>query len=364
MTDSCSALPAPKGYTSYSQLGDYKKCPRLYQHKHVEGLSFEERKERHFLLGTLVHRTLELFVGEPDLYDKENAFYLSFQEFLLGEAGFELDQPEEFLEVARKYSELLTRASARDIGPNRIRNRDGSVPKNLSKYPPSSWTTAVSKSGIRGKLSQWDNLAALEGDEIFSRESFCLLIAEAMSLIESVSVPDLLERNLASELGVSLKTDDGDFHNPVFFPGSKELLLKCYIDNVSMDAHGRVWIIDYKTSKQKPEPHDVMHMPQLLLYSYAYQQLENLWPSIVAIWHLPTAQIVAAPLDKDVLWQVLAEVQDTQQKIDSGIFPRCNPTDYGSPCVRRDYVTQEVFSCPYLGRCWPRYAEALKVDGV
>jgi hypothetical protein len=123
---------------------------------------------------------------------------------------------------------------------------------------------------------------------------------------------------------------------------------------------GSTIILDHKTSKKKPSSIDVLHHPQLNLYGYCYHEIYGIWPEVIGIHHLVSGECVLAELDREICSSIVEYYTDLQKKAMTPRYVRHMPTEYNSPCVKRDWRSETIEEiCPYLDRCWPTYYQEL-----
>lgn len=341
--------------TSFSRLSLYSKCSQRYSYKYIQPNPIPEPFQDYFAKGTLVHSALELF-----LIDKaptvENAFYDALVSWLEKE---QLDFGDDFLELFQMllaYAEVAHKATKDYQGADAIRNKGGDIPKDVWSFPPAAFTQALAAAGVPSLRMAFDNAAAMQNDK-WRSISVVNMLGAAAYMVLYFKKPSWLKRTLAVEMPFSNTEDDlvvflQDERFLTYFDG--------FIDWVAESNDDKLIIADHKTGKTKPTPQDVLHHPQLNMYAYFYHEVYGRWPDVLAINHMLTHEYIFAQVDVDIVQSVVSYFRGIQKQIKQSSFVRHLPTEYNTPCIRKDYKTGAVVeSCPYLERCWPYYAEML-----
>lgn len=99
-------VPKPPLDLSYSSLDAYERCPACYYLKHVLHLPEEERRETQ--LGTVIHDTLEKFVGSCRSAESEGRLPPSIGALKkMGREMLQLHEPDASVDDVRRLDELL-----------------------------------------------------------------------------------------------------------------------------------------------------------------------------------------------------------------------------------------------------------------
>jgi hypothetical protein len=318
--------------------------------KYIERVKTPEQFSEPLVVGSYAHTVLEDVLAEG--INPKDSFKTHLSEWLTSLA-LEFD-PDDVYELAEGIGILFYKATARYSGSDAIRNSNGSVPADVTKYPPGNWTKALKQSGLDSKKFGFDGLAAWQ-NAVFERLSFSFLVGEIFSFVAPFKVPAWIEETLAVELPISTDED-----NKILFPGHKELAFNAYIDWIFRRTDSLKVICDHKTGSKKPEPVDVLHNVQLNLYAYLYHCLYGEWTDAIAIHHVPSGDIIMVEVDKTINQQVIQYISMIQRQIESGVYTKRQPGEFNSPCLKRDFKTGEVTEvCPYLHLCWPDFLEMI-----
>lgn len=348
---------------SYSRLLAYLQCGEYYRHYYVARTPVQFPLEEALVQGTLAHAGLELVLRQPERA-REEVIAEVLGPWLIRDCQLDVTGVDvaALTEFALAFGRLIYRTSGRYRGEygEPIRNRDGSVPRDLLNYPPSSWGQALRERPELCQLRlQWDNWAG-QGQPLFKRVSFSYLVGRVVDWILHFRYPEDYDRTLLVEYEFSPEEENED---QVYV--TEDCRLNGKIDWVYANRAGEIVVCDHKTSSQPPSQSDVAHSPQLVLYAYAVRQVFGVWPHHLAIHHVPTGRFLVMPLDVGVADQVLAYVQQAWGEIAKGVYRRRLPTEYATPCIKRDYRTGVVVNrCPYLAHCWPKYYELLSLEGI
>ena len=344
--------------TSFSRLELYQKCPEMYKYQYVEKYRPEQPFAAPLVRGSFVHDVLEEYIDPDTLTSSiEDALYLYFGPWLEElHTGIPLEEAWDF---ANKFGDLLFRASPKCNDPKlKIRKADGTVPSNLESYPTKSWKSALQKSGLSKLRYEMDNKAGLNYPDAFINLSFSYFVGETFAMLKGFEIPAWIKQTVFVEKGFSTNQND-----KLLLPGSSDLYFNGYMDWVAEDQYGQLIILDHKTSKKKPSEQQVQNFPQLNLYAWGYKLVYGIWPNKIGIHHVRSGEIVLANVDKKIVNRTLVYYGTIQKAgIESGLFIKRHPEEYGSPCIQRDRQTDKVsFICPYLHKCWPEYLDSLEL---
>ena len=345
--------------TSYSRLMTFLQCGEFYRHRYLLGTPYEQVLEEALLQGNLTHRGLEELLLHPER-ERQDILYEVLQDWLTKDCQLNCgsEEAEGIYEFGLILATFFYRASCRYQGEygEAIRNKDGSVPKDLRNYPPASWAQIFKENRELAELRQsLDNWASSQ-QAVFSKCSFSFMVGKCFDWVLHFRYPDDFEETLMVEYEFSPMDRDERL-----VPFGSELYLNGKIDWAYKNVAGELVVCDHKTSSHPPQPQDVAHSPQLLMYSYAIWQIYGRWPEKICIHHVPTGQFFMHPVEPETAMQVYKYLLELQKSVESGQFHRRLPTEYNSPCLRRDYRTQELVKvCPFLQHCWPTYAEKLE----
>lgn len=343
---------------SYSRLSTYTECPAKYKNKYIDQVEVGQPLEDYFLKGTLAHRILEEFLLGAS---KEDATDLVFPEWLvenclipIGDDGVDLEMLKEY---ADKTSDLLVRCNANYKGTDVIRTNAGQVPKDPLNYMPGEFQKEYFRLGLQGLRSELDT-QALRASLPFRRFSLSNIAAEALSYVKCFRIPSYVAETIAVEYpiqeGKVVHWEDNTIWNGA-------------IDWVFKTVEGAVVIADHKSGKDKPSGLEVLFHPQLNIYAYLYLEKTGKLPDYIAINHLPTAELIIAEVDVDIVhdnYRQWTQVRDSinRDKV-NGTFMRQLPTKYNSPCIKRDWKSGAVTRvCPYIYTCWPKYVGCISTE--
>jgi hypothetical protein len=344
---------------SFSRLSTYLKCPTQYKFKYLDKLEVQTPKESYFLLGTLAHELIEQrLLGVPDEDTLTLILYKWISEDcrlpVVGTTEDVLDDEkifvvEELVEYIKSYLTLFKRCSAKYTKYDKIRNKDGSVPKDPINYPPTTFTNALHESGLYKLSYHYDNLASLLNPKDFKTTNFSKILLAGALYGMRFSPPSWVEETLSVEYRIDdLKVE---FNNSdTYWNGAIDWVAKC--------DDGEIALIDHKTSKKKKTGLEVAFDPQLNLYAYIYHEHTGSLPKYIGINHLISEDIIVAEVEPQLVWDNLKYFESIQDAIDKEIFIKKSPAEYNSPCVKLGDKGIESH-CPYLQNCWPEFFNAI-----
>lgn len=353
---------------SYSRLSTYAECPAKFKYRYVvKPDHVYVPLEDYFIKGTLAHECVEEYLlhrgAKEDILEMIIPSWLisacKFDESAVHMATPELDSlnyidVQSLTQYARIYGYLLHRASANYHGVDAIRNNDGTVPKDPHNFPPKQLRSEYERHQLPGLKMAVDNTAAIINPE-FRRFSLCDTAAQAAACFYNFSIPDWVDEITGVEYTSDQKLGwDEDTKEWAWF-----------VDLSYTTQDGDEVISDHKTGKTKPSGLDVAFHPQLNLYAYLWNEAKDRMPKYLAINHLPSGDVVAAAVDLKIVLDNYEHFKTIQQSINLAhqhdCWPARLPTEYNSPCIKRDWKTQQVTSvCPYLQLCHPRYVDYVK----
>ncbi len=344
--------------TSFSRLETYTKCPRLYWNKYVEKLDVQIPQAVPLLKGVYVHEVLaEVLNPETNLICPQEVFSMLLPAWLESQS-LEFDT-NFLLNFVQQFGELIHRTLLSYRGPYPIRNKDGSPPRSLQTFPPTTWKNALKDSGLTDIRYQVDNMAASQNAE-YVQVSLSYLLGEIWALVAHFSKPGWIKDVIGVEMPIS--TDETNEVILIESSSSEEddVLLRAYIDLVAVTEDGRRIIIDHKTSKKKPLPEEVLFHPQLNLYAWVRHETYGGWDDLLGIHHVPSGEYVLAQVDPEIVMETVRHFQILQKISEQDVAYRRHPMEYNTPCIQRDYATHQIKSvCPFLQHCWPLFFQTV-----
>lgn len=317
------------------------------------------------LIGRLVHEALEYHLNGAD---QDSALELAIPKWLnedcniVGDGGSGDDDfmsltlsTSTLVEYAQQVGKLYHRCSANYIEADAIRNNDGSVPKDPIEYPPSTIKSAMNRAGLYDTALALNNVATQLNPQ-FRRINLCSLVGRAAFYFYNFQVPDWVEETLS----VEERFDECE----VAWEYGKHWLGG--IDWKFKTTEGALVICDHKTEKEPTSGLDVMMHPQLNLYAHLHYEHHGVLPDYLAIYHLPSGQLIVAQVDLERVAEVVEGLKLIEEEIQgaerSGIWRKpLAPAEFGSPCFRRDWKTKGLSAvCKYFKHCWPNYADNIE----
>lgn len=356
-------------YLSFSSTDTFKKCPTLYRHKYIDGTPSRDTIQEPLILGSLAHTLLEHRLR--DYLSVHDALKLSLQTWLEDICGLKtVDNavqqaqglgiyPDSVYSYAIEASKLLLRAAPNYKEPDAIRNADGSAPKNPFEYPNKKWKEEYESLHLAPLRQQIDTIATQLNPD-FRPISLANICAWGTFMAKNFSKPQDVQT-------LEVEWEFGKEANRLFYVG--DYWLKGAIDWIAL-YQGELAIIDHKSGRNQKEEIDIQHHPQLNLYASIYYELTDKLPEWIGISEPYFQSIRFAPLDVSIMAEVRKSFEQTAQLInlahEHGSYLRHHPSDYNSPCLRRDWKTKAVtYCCPYIQHCWPEYAwDLTQLEGI
>lgn len=385
---------------SYSRLGTYLDCPELYRMRYVVKPSgCAPPLQEPLIKGSLAHSCIEEYLRGAD---KEVAIEIAITDWLVNccnlkivkgdyvntmannaieavsiyddweEDTFEVQSLEAgegegvSLDLVVKYAlecgMLLHRSSACYNAEDKIRNKDGSIPKNPLEYPPTAFRQQYEKSGLSSIRLEIDNQAT-RYNLSFKRMSLANIAAWGACYAINFEVPREISRVDAIELPLA--------DQPIPFGPKQDLHWNGFIDTIYSTPDGATVINDHKTESARRRPEDVAFDLQLNSYAAVRYEQTNKLPEYIAITHLASNSFIVAHTDPGIMNLSMEYLEMIQREIEDDMenkgldqpWMKKWPGKYGSPCLRR-YNDVLVQVCPYLRRCWPDYAECINDEIV
>lgn len=350
--------------TSYSRLTSYPKCPTKYNYTYENKIQHNliETVEESLITGTLTHLLLEEYLNSGVQGDdsKDKAVDRVVLKWLQDSCKLVSKEQDGFIlaEInindvkfyVKKIGRIYRRCGAGYKEEDAIRNNDGSTPRDIIKYPPAVLKREVQAAGLY-TIGLSINNAATDLNQQFRRIVLTDILGKAAFYFYSFNIPEWVKKTI----GVELRFDDYkvEWKNKIWLGG---------IDWVFETEGEALVICDHKTEKEKTSGLDVLYHPQLNLYVSLYSSIFNRTPSYIAINHLPSAQLVVAEVDLNIVKEVvrgLSNLEDNiQNSVKEGKWRKpLAPFEYNSPCLTRDWQTKGLSRvCKFFKHCWPDYA--------
>ena len=343
---------------SFSGLETYSNCPKYFEEKYINKTPYEKSLESSLLIGSWTHELVEEIIKtNGDISPRDNLEDKLFT--WLSSVGVTINQvdPENIINCIVELGDILSRASVHCRDPKlTIRNKDNSVLKDPINYPSSSFLSALKKAEFYKFKSQIDLEASQQVSE-FLDISLTWVLADAYSIASNFKIPDWAYKTVGLELGFGVNEETAFYFN------NSNVSLLGFIDWVVELDDGSTIIIDHKTSKlsSKPNPLEVLYHPQLNLYAYVYEQVTGKKVNYIGINHLRSGDIIIAEVDNIVRINNYEHIVEIFTESQQGPYIRRRPTDYMSPCIKKDFKSGKILStCSYLNKCWPSYHESLE----
>lgn len=357
-----SSTYSPSQTTSYTRLSSFPKCPLKYKLAYVDRVKENtiEVLEDSLLIGRLVHELIEQFLKGAE---RESAFEIVLPKWLERDCKLSLANEEDdelqaigisvrsLIDYAVATGELYHRCSANYLEEDAIRNSDGSVPKDPINYPPGQVKKELNAAGLY-KTALGTNNIATQLNPQFRRLNLCQMVSKAAWYFYNFQVPEWV----AETKGIERRFDD------LNMPWKRGKHWLGGIDWDFVTTEGATVICDHKTEKEKPTGLDVMMHPQLNLYANLFYEHTGKLPDYIAIYHLPSGELVMAQVDVNIIAHTIKGLETIEDEIESCEESNrwrkpLSPAEYGSPCFRRDWQTKGLASvCKFFKHCWPDYA--------
>lgn len=346
---------------SFSKMEKYLRCSWWYYLRHIKGI-FVETDSVATVAGTIAHDTLEMF------YDVNGVNRTTPVEELLSNIWInkliDIDALHLFdalQTIAADVAQMYVRAGSTYRGLDAIVDDKG---KAFSKPASSNaWKLALKKLNLPIRQAEIDAVAKASGVKPWGTVSLSAVFAETHTFM--AGYVDHITANglsvLSQELPLSMPAVKGgdlkDAINMVYYPNGN---VYCgYLDMIATDEHGRIYIIDHKTSKDAPTSAKVAHWEQLLLYAWAHFELWGRWPDFIAINHIRTKQLIIAKFDESLINDALDRAMAIHDGIERQVFIQVSPTAYGSQCWN-DYKRTP---CEFLQNCHPAFYKIVTGGG-
>ena len=373
VTSNTSSSTEPTEKVSYSKLNVYLDCPELFRQKYFVkqgglGVNIEEP----LIKGTLAHKCIEHYLRGVG---KEEIPPLVLEEWLERECKIQaVNDPEKAqrgfgVDVVKLESyavncaKLLLRCSAGYTKSDKIRTKDGGVPVNPFKYPPSQFQKEYNEQELYTLKFDIDNQAA-RVNPFFKRMSLANITAQGLSYLYIFELPSCVQSVREVELDLSYKKV-GFAENKYYWNG--------LLDTEYLTQEGAVIINDHKTEKTKRRGEDILYDLQLNSYAAVRYEQTNRIADYLSITHLLSGELLVAQTDTQVMLECMKYLEEIQSLIDRDIkelgldkqWHRAYPTKYNSPCLQREWDTGALKKvCPHLQNCWSGYYECVKDEVI
>lgn len=358
---------------SYSRLGVYLDCAEKYRLKYLaskETISPIIKQcitlEEPLIKGSLAHSMVEYILSGAT---KDDAIGMALRPWLEDNCKIEAleGNPENgeginiFLleQFAKEYGMLLARCSEGYWEEDKIRNGDGSLPKDPINYPPGPLKKEFNNRKLYDIKATLDNQAVL-ANQVFKRFSIANIVAEAASYAYIFELPEYIKSVKSVELNLA--------ENPVGFYND-QFHWNGLLDTEYVTEQDTVMINDHKTEKTKRRPEDVAFDLQLNSYAAVRYEQTGKIPEHIAITHLRSNEVIVsntAPYIMKLCMEYLEQIQEEieiqkEKKGTERSWLKKWPGKYGSPCFGRDWKSGNLTKvCPYFIECHPEYYECIK----
>jgi hypothetical protein len=343
---------------SFSGLESFVNCRRFFEEKYINKTPYEYTIEYSLIVGSWAHELIEEKIRTNNTVNLEEELLIKVSDWL-NNLRIQITQVEveDIVKCVKELASLLYRASVLCIDRElSLRNKDNSVLKDPINYPSSSFLKALKGCEYYKFKSMIDMEASRQLNE-FIDISLTWALADAYNLADSFKIPEWAYKTIGIELGFGTDKDTACYLD------DSGISLLGFIDWVVELDDGNIVIIDHKTSKltSKPTPLDVLYHPQLNLYASVFEKLTGRAVKYIGINHLRTGDIIIAEVDNHVKICNYEHILELFKESQNGKYIRRRPTDYMSPCIKKDIKSGRVINtCPYLNKCWPSYYESLE----
>lgn len=341
---------------SVSKLRTFHTCSMMYKYKYVDKIR-DNSLTKATLIGSCLHQALEdnyfAFIGidNPPATLPEQTILKGINDVL--SKVFLHDLTEQIAQVYTYYQsiqELYVRASANYTGPNPIRKGDGTVAQ--APEMTGTWKKELAKlkvdniekelnSYIKSVDARWINL------------DFFDIVITVLKVGSKFNLDSRIKKIIGVELEFSPET------NVIVTPNTtdKGPILEAYIDLVAELDNGEIAIIDYKSGSQDYSEAEIDFNSQLLMYSYAYEQLTGKAPKYIGIYNLRTNKLLLSEMIPAFREQVIEQLTGVHNDIVNGKFEKRLPNkDTANSCPCLDQFHKP---CPFLANCYPELAAKL-----
>lgn len=321
---------------SHSKLYTYTKCPYLYKAKYIEDL-FPTEKKSYLELGTLVHRTFEIYHQSGfSILESFNQAKIEF----LSNLRLDIDRVDSLIEIHEKLSYLASEKCTDK--QDWIRNKDGELYKKPSMS--NAWKDKADSLGLTEGLAELRSWLIANNPD-YSELDIPSIIVEAKQLVSNYKLPDWINCIDPDYIEFPISEQmDTVIINPVLI--DEYTYFTGFIDFVAYTNKGQVIIGDHKTDNSPaPSVAKVEAKPQLNRYAWAWRELTGRLPDFIAIHHVRSGSWVAAPVNPAYVERAYQDMLALSKLIDSNNFYTRNPDEYDSPC----------WKCELLKHCWPKF---------
>lgn len=341
-------------YVSFSRLDSYLKCPQYFDYKYSQNIEYAEPFNQHLFLGKAVHTILENVLSGNSAQEIFNKSVPGW----LGELGVPLDPTivEKVITTSEKLGNLLYRCSTFcSEKEEQIRNKDNTLLKDPINFPSKQLQIELNNQNLKIEMSRLDNLIIGYNSQLLTIP-ISWIFGEIYHLGTGFKLPAWLSNTKHIELGFSTCEE-----NAALIRGFTDLYFRGYIDWIAELKDGRIAILDHKTSSKPPSKTDVIHHPQLNLYAHYYKEVYGLSVDIIGIHHVKTGKYIMSELDTEIMNSTVNHFSELAAASYQNKVIKHRPTDYNSPCITRDWKSQEIkYCCPFMEKCWGVYYNLIK----
>ncbi len=383
-------------FYSYSKLSKWSDCSEKFRLHYVD----QDEVERPItdtvptMTGNVIHPVLEAWYTTHKRQVPVMNLLDEHWEKTLADAkmGDELDR---LKWIRRTYKHLIARGTAGYQGADPILtttkgpNGQYNFPKDIGGLKKTTgWGVACASSGFDQERAIVDAYAQMYADDKFVLDTEDPTIVRpkrhpwtkvslADVYLESYAVLDGYVDNLgdhfvhAMEFAISKKDDaTRQIINPSIFPFRLSdddpftRYLNGFIDMVTTDRQGKLYIIDTKSSKTEPSRAAVAHWEQLNLYAWGHYMITKLlygtgkWPDYIAINSVRHRSLVLAEFRPELIPGVLKRAEQKIRAIEARMFVQQNPSDFNQNCYK---FFGDDKACMYLKHCHPSFAQMIGV---
>ena len=341
---------------SVSRLRTYHVCSTLFKYKYVDRLR-DNSLSKATLIGSSLHQILEdnylPFIGidNPPTTLSESTILSSTNEVL--SKVFVHDLTEQIKIVAAYYTvikELYNRASDSYTGPFPIRKGDGTVAQ--APEMTATWKKEIAKLNLSDIQSDLNNYIK-SVDARWETIDFFDLVLTVIKVANKFNLDPRIKKILGVELAFSPET------NVIITPNTGEdgPILEAYIDLVAELQDGQIAIIDYKSGAQDYQEVDIAYNDQLLMYSYAYEELTKEQPKYIGVYNLRSNKLILSEMVPDFREQAISQLTSVHKDIVAEKYEKKIPNKQmtnSSPCLDQFHRP-----CAFLALCHPEIAAKL-----